>query len=84
MAPSTLARSIRTRSVEDVTGNVKVSQEKGSVKIEQITGDVHVEGRVNEVSVADVKGSVQLDGEFQESVKLARIDEVGNLQVFAH
>ena len=62
-------------SVEDVTGNVKVSQEKGSVKVEQISGDVHVEGRVNEVSVADVKGSVQLDGEFQESVKLARIDK---------
>jgi hypothetical protein len=62
-------------SIEDVTGNVKVSQEKGSVKIEQITGDVHVEGRVNEVSVSDVKGSVQLDGEFQESVKLARIDK---------
>jgi hypothetical protein len=62
-------------SVEDVTGSVKVSQEKGSVKIEQVTGDVHVEGRVNEVSVSDVKGSVQLDGEFQESVKLARIDK---------
>ena len=62
-------------SVEDVTGNVRVSQEKGSVKVEQITGDVHVEGRVNEVSVADVKGSVQLDGEFQESVKLARIEK---------
>jgi hypothetical protein len=62
-------------SVEDVTGSVKVSQEKGSVKIEQITGDVKVEGRVNEVSVSDVKGSVQLDGEFQESVKLARIDK---------
>jgi DUF4097 and DUF4098 domain-containing protein YvlB len=62
-------------SIEDVTGNVKVSQEKGSVKIEQITGDVHVEGRVNEVSVSDVKGSVQLDGEFQESVKLARIEK---------
>jgi len=62
-------------SVEDVTGSVKVSQEKGSVKVEQITGDVHVEGRVNEVSVSDVKGAVQLDGEFQESVKLARIDK---------
>jgi hypothetical protein len=62
-------------SIEDVTGNVKVSQEKGSVKIEQVTGDVHVEGRVNEVSVSDVKGGVQLDGEFQESVKLARIDK---------
>jgi len=62
-------------SIEDVTGNVKVSQEKGSVKIEQVSGDVHVEGRVNEVSVSDVKGSVQLDGEFQESVKLARIDK---------
>jgi len=62
-------------SVEDVTGGVKVSQEKGSVKVEQVTGDVHVEGRVNEVSVSDVKGSVQLDGEFQESVKLARIDK---------
>jgi len=62
-------------SVEDVTGSVKVNQEKGSVKVEQITGDVHVEGRVNEISVADVKGSVQLDGEFQESVKLARIDK---------
>ena len=56
-----------------MNGNVKVSQEKGSVKIEQVTGDVHVEGRVNEVSVADVKGAVQLEGEFQESVKLARI-----------
>ncbi len=62
-------------SVEDVTGGVKVIQEKGSVKIEQVTGDVHVGGRVNEVSVSDVKGSVQLDGEFQESVKLARIDK---------
>jgi hypothetical protein len=62
-------------SIEDVTGNVKVSQEKGSVKVEQVTGDVHVEGRVNEVSVSDVKGGVQLDGEFQESVKLARIDK---------
>jgi len=62
-------------SVEDVTGSVKVNQEKGSVKVEQITGDVHVEGRVNEVSVSDVKGSVQLEGEFQESVKLARIDK---------
>ena len=62
-------------SIEDVTGSVKVSQEKGSVKIEQITGDVHVEGRVNEVSVSDVKGGVQLDGEFQESVKLARIEK---------
>ncbi len=62
-------------SVEDVNGNVKVSQEKGSVKVEQITGDVHVEGRVNEVSLADVKGSAQLDGEFQESVKLARIEK---------
>jgi hypothetical protein len=62
-------------SIEDVTGSVKVSQEKGSVKVEQITGDVHVEGRVNEVSVSDVKGAVQLDGEFQESVKLARIDK---------
>ncbi len=61
--------------IEDVTGNVKVSQEKGTVRVEQITGDVHVEGRVNEVSVADVKGSAQLDGEFQESVKLARIDK---------
>ena len=56
-----------------MTGNVKVSQEKGSVKVEQINGDVHVDGRVDEVSVADVKGAVQLDGEFQESVKLARI-----------
>ena len=62
-------------AVEDVNGNVKVSQEKGSVKIEQVSGDVHVEGRVNEVSVSDVKGSVQLDGEFQESVKLARIEK---------
>ena len=62
-------------SVEDVTGNVKASQEKGSVKIEQITGDVHVEGRMNELSVADVKGSAQLDGEFQESVKLSRIEK---------
>jgi hypothetical protein len=62
-------------SIEDVTGNVKVSQEKGSVKVEQVTGDVHVEGRVNEVSVSDVKGSVLLDGEFQESVKLARIEK---------
>jgi len=62
-------------TVEDVTGNVKVSQEKGSVKVEQITGDVHVEGRMNEVSVADVKGAAQLDGEFQESVKLARISK---------
>jgi hypothetical protein len=62
-------------SVEDVTGNVKVSQEKGSVKIEQVTGDVKIEGRVNEVSVSDIKGGVQLDGEFQESVKLARIDK---------
>ena len=52
---------------------MKVSQEKGSVKIEQVTGDVHVQGRVNEVSVADIKGGVQLEGEFQESVKLARI-----------
>ena len=58
-----------------MNGNVKVSQEKGSVKIEQITGDVHVQGRVNEVSVADVKGAVQLDGEFQESIKLARIEK---------
>lgn len=62
-------------AVEDVNGNVKVSQEKGSVKVEQVTGDVHVEGRVNEVSVSDVKGAVQLDGEFQESVKLARIEK---------
>ncbi len=62
-------------SIEDVTGNVKVSQEKGSVKVEQVSGDVHVEGRVNEVSVSDVKGSAQLEGEFQESVKLARIDK---------
>ena len=58
-----------------MNGDVKVSQEKGSVKIEQVTGDVHVEGRVNEVSVSDVKGAVQLDGEFQESVKLARISK---------
>jgi DUF4097 and DUF4098 domain-containing protein YvlB len=56
-----------------VNGNLKINQEKGSVKIEQITGDVHVQGRVNEVSVADIKGGVQLDGEFQESIKLARI-----------
>jgi len=62
-------------SVEDVTGNVRVSQERGSVKAEQITGDVHVEGRMNEVSVADVKGSAQLDGEFQESVKVARVEK---------
>jgi hypothetical protein len=62
-------------SVEDVNGDVKVSQEKGSVKVEQVSGDVHVGGRVDEVSVSDVKGSVQLDGEFQESVKLARIDK---------
>ena len=62
-------------SIEDITGNVKVIQEKGSVKVEQVTGDVHVQGRVNEVSVSDVKGGVQLDGEFQESVKLARIDK---------
>ena len=62
-------------SVEGITGNVKVSQEKGSVKIEQVSGDVHVEGRMNEVSVSDVKGATQLDGEFQESVKLARIEK---------
>ena len=62
-------------TVENVAGNVKVSQEKGSVKVEQITGDVHVEGRMNEVSVTDVKGAAQLDGEFQESVKLARIEK---------
>jgi Toastrack DUF4097/LiaF transmembrane domain len=62
-------------SVEDVTGNVKVSQEKGSVKVEQITGDVQIQGRMNEVSASDVKGSVQLEGEFQESVKLARIEK---------
>ena len=62
-------------TVEDVVGSVKVSHEKGSVKIEQITGDAHVEGRMNEVSVADVKGQAQLDGEFQESVKLARIEK---------
>jgi hypothetical protein len=62
-------------SVEDITGSVKVSQEKGSVKVEQVTGDVHVEGRMNEVSVSDVKGTTQLDGEFQESVKLARIEK---------
>src|SRR5258708_10919973 len=62
-------------AVEEVNGNVKVSQEKGSVKVEQVAGDVHVEGRVNEVSVSDVTGSVQLDGEFQESVKLARIEK---------
>ena len=71
-------------SIEDVTGNVKVSQEKGSVKVEQVTGDVQVQGRVNEVSVSDVKGSVQLDGEFQESVKLARIDKTRDFQVIAH
>lgn len=62
-------------SVQDVTGGVKVSQQKGSVKVEQITGDVHVDGKVNEVSVSDVKGTVQLDGEFQESVKLERIEK---------
>jgi len=62
-------------SVEDVTGNVKVSQEKGSAKVEQITGDVQIQGRMNEVSASDVKGSVQLEGEFQESVKLARIEK---------
>jgi len=60
-------------SVDDINGNVKVTQDKGSVKIEQVTGDVHIDGRVNELTVADVKGSVQLDGEFQESVKLERI-----------
>ncbi len=62
-------------SVEDVTGNVKISQEKGSAKAEQITGDVQIQGRMNEVSASDVKGSVQLEGEFQESVKLARIEK---------
>jgi Putative adhesin len=62
-------------SVEDVTGNVKISQEKGSAKVEQITGDVQIQGRMNEVSASDVKGSVQLEGEFQESVKLARIEK---------
>ena len=72
-ATSIFQPNIPTRRVEDVTGNVKVSQEKGSAKVEQINGDVHVEGRLNEVSVADVKGSVQLEGEFQESVKLERI-----------
>ena len=29
-------------SVEDISANVKVSQEKGTVKVQQITGDVQV------------------------------------------
>lgn len=62
-------------SIEDVTGSVKVNQDKGSVKVEQVTGDVHVGGRMNEVTVSDVKGTVALEGEFQESVKLARIEK---------
>jgi DUF4097 and DUF4098 domain-containing protein YvlB len=62
-------------SVEDVKGNVKLNVEKSSVKVEQINGDVHIDGRLNEVSVTDVKGSAQLDGEFEESVKLARIEK---------
>ncbi|MGA8431524.1 MAG: DUF4097 family beta strand repeat-containing protein [Candidatus Sulfotelmatobacter sp.] len=60
-------------SVEDITGNVKLSLERSTARIEQITGDVHIGGRLNEVSVSDVKGAAQLDGEFQESVKLSRI-----------
>lgn len=62
-------------SITDITGSVKVSQEKGSVKVEQVAGDVHVGGRMNEVEVTDIKGGVQLEGEFQESVKLARIEK---------
>jgi DUF4097 and DUF4098 domain-containing protein YvlB len=62
-------------SVEDVTGNVKLNLEKSSAKVEQITGDVHIDGRLNEVSILDIKGSVQLDGDFQESVKLGRINK---------
>jgi hypothetical protein len=62
-------------SVEDINGNVKLNIEKSSAKVEQITGDVHIDGHLNEVSVTDIKGSAQLDGEFQESVKLARIDK---------
>jgi hypothetical protein len=62
-------------SVEDINGNVKLNLEKSSAKVEQITGDVHIDGHLNEVSVTDIKGSAQLDGEFQESVKLARIDK---------
>ena len=60
-------------SVEEVTGSVKISQDRGTVRVQQITGDVHVGNRLNEVSVSDVKGSLQLEGEFQESVKLERI-----------
>ena len=60
-------------SVDDVTAKVKVSQDKGTVRVQQITGDVQVGARMSDVTVADVKGSVQLEGEFQESVKLERI-----------
>ena len=56
-----------------MTGSVKISQDRGTVRVQQITGDVHVGNRLNEVSVSDVKGSLQLEGEFQESVKLERI-----------
>ncbi len=62
-------------TVEDITGNVKLTLEKSSARVEQIAGDVHINGRLNEVSVADVKGAVQLDGEFGESVKLSRISK---------
>lgn len=60
-------------SIEDITGNVKLSLERSTARLEQINGDVHIGGRLNEVSVTDVKGVAQLDGEFQESVKLSRI-----------
>jgi DUF4097 and DUF4098 domain-containing protein YvlB len=62
-------------SVEDVAGNIKLTLEKSSAKVEQITGDVHITGRLNDVSVSDIKGGAQLEGEFQESVKLARINK---------
>jgi len=73
-------------SVEESTGNVKLTLERSSAKVEQVTGEVHVEGRLTDVSVSEVKKDrCSLNGEFMESVKLAPPHYQGcQLQVFAY
>jgi hypothetical protein len=57
----------------DIGGEVKISLEKGSIRVTRVTGDVNVEGRVDDVSVDDVSGAVTMSGEFFSDIRVSKV-----------
>ena len=62
-----------TLTLTEITGSVKISLEKGSIRAAQITGDVDVTGHVDNVSIDEVSGAARLNGDFYEDIRLSKI-----------